>query len=1163
MKFTSGSRSAFPGFVDSICRDLPSAFIALLCLVIPLESIAEVLTEHPRLYFTAQRTQNFSQTFTWACSTGTLNEVRRHSSIAAACSSLDACWPESAPHSKPSLVFDVAAFMEFAYPSRGAGVCRTFNGAQSKGAVIAHKCSPGFDFNDATGLCEKGQPDPCDADARTNAPVQLTTGSKSIREVDFETSGHSLLRFERNWNSQNKRWEFSYGQRLLETTNSHRHFVRIYQPSGWDVTFSETNGIWSPEARVKETLTVDGSNWLYTMSSGDKEWYNASGRLIRTLNTDGRGLNISYPDTTTAVITDDYGIALTLGLDASGRIVTLTDPGGAVHEYAYNAGGNLEFVTFPADGSNPDPIRQYHYEDSVDSALVTKITDENGDIHKRIAYAGSTSRRVTSSGLSDGSVGQSTFSYTNINDIYDPRVTVTNALGKQTVYHFKSYYGSDVVTRIEGADQPAIGCLADVRSKEYYPENGWLKYKTDKAGNRTYYEYFTDWPRRGLLKKRIEGEGSAEARTFTLKYFATRQIEEEILEGVRQTDYTYHPNGKLHTRTETDLTGLADVATRTWTTTYTYHNPGTDTQVAIMAVNGPRTDGVPDITVTEFSPEGYLVNTTNALGQVTQYLNHNGRGQPGRVIDANNIVTDMTYTARGWLNTITQDVGGLNALTDMDYDNVGQLTGITLPDGVHVEFKFDAAHRLYETGNDLGEVIQYVLDAAGNQDEILYRNAGGNVVQNVEYDFDGLSRVWKEFGSYGQQTDYTYDEKDHLTAITATRLAGNLVTEQEFDAQNRMVRVIDAGNEAVSIVYDAEDRVERVTDQRGLVTDYVYDGFGDLQQLVSPDTGTTQYNYDVAGNRTRQTDARGVVTNYTYDALNRLSTVKYPAEPAKNISYNYDNHGNAYFTCRTCNGRLSILQDSSGSTLYFYDALGRMDVRINVVNVPGGSPVGLTTDFDFNTAGRLEQITYPNGQVVKYGFDAAGQVNAVRYKSQAPTDPLKNLATGITYQPFGPMKGATYGNNLKLTRVYDLDGRLDTQAVTGVQSLDYGYDLVNNIEAIDNLIDDSRDETYDYDNLNRLEAATGKYGDVYYDYDAVGNREGRVIVRGSTVIWEDHQIDPDSNRLDQIDILDGTTQKTREFEYDDAGNLIEEKRADGTYRKPVYDATNRMKSVSP
>jgi hypothetical protein len=73
----------------------------------------------------------------------------------------------------------------------------------------------------------------------------------------------------------------------------------------------------------------------------------------------------------------------------------------------------------------------------------------------------------------------------------------------------------------------------------------------------------------------------------------------------------------------------------------------------------------------------------------------------------------------------------------------------------------------------------------------------------------------------------------------------------------------------------------------------------------------------------------------------------------------------------------------------------------------------------------------------------------------------------------------------------------------------------------------------------------------------------RTIIRGSTTIVEDHKIDPNSNRLDQIDISDGTTNTTREFDYDDVGNITEEKRGGAVHMTPHYDATNRMDSVSP
>ena len=172
-----------------------------------------------------------------------------------------------------------------------------------------------------------------------------------------------------------------------------------------------------------------------------------------------------------------------------------------------------------------------------------------------------------------------------------------------------------------------------------------------------------------------------------------------------------------------------------------------------MVEDGPRSSPVNDVTTTEYSQSGYLTKVTNGMGHETRYENHNGRGQPGRIIDANNVITDITYTARGWIDIITQDVNGENAVTDFDYDDVGQLESVTLADGVNMTFEFDDGHRLRATQNGLSERIEYALDAAGNQDYISYWDSQGNEVQSIDYDFDGLSRLWKEIGSYGQQSN--------------------------------------------------------------------------------------------------------------------------------------------------------------------------------------------------------------------------------------------------------------------------------------------------------------------------------------------------------------------------------------------------------------------------
>jgi YD repeat-containing protein len=553
------------------------------------------------------------------------------------------------------------------------------------GRIKSKTCSPPKIFNPITLECKEPKPDPCDGIGPN--PVGFTTGNKSINEQDFSSTNDLGLKFTRSWQSQYRQWVFSYRQHLSRLSEF-PYYVTVQRESGQESQFGEEGGVWSTLPISRDTLTPAGLGWLYTLSSGEKQWFDSDGNLTRILRADGSGVTVLYPDENTVEVKDDYVNEIVLTLDSDGKVITMVDPDGASYKYGY-LGDNLQYVGYPDDtpgttGPNPfgedNPFRAYHYT----GELVTAISDENGVLYKTITY--DDDGRADSSGLSDGSIGNNTYDYTNLTDTADPRVTETNPLGKSTVYHMSEHHGVFLVREVEGNAHVSTGCLADVRSKTYYPE-GWLQSSFDKAGNETYYEYYTDTDRYGLTSKRVEGKNSTQARTFEFDWYSGSRLQkQEKLLGVKQTDYTYYANGKLHTHTETDLTGLADVATRTWTSTYSYHDPGTDTQVATISVDGPRLPPVTDITTTYYSRQGYKIRVTNALNQDTEYRFHNGRGQPQEIEDPNGIITSLEYHPRGWLDKITQDVGGRNAVTDLHYDKVGQLTGVTLADGVYTEF---------------------------------------------------------------------------------------------------------------------------------------------------------------------------------------------------------------------------------------------------------------------------------------------------------------------------------------------------------------------------------------------------------------------------------------------------------------------------------------------
>lgn len=565
------------------------------------------------------------------------------------------------------------------------------------------------------------------------------------------------------------------------------------------------------------------------------------------------------------------------------------------------------------------------------------------------------------------------------------------------------------------------------------------------------------------------------------------------------------------------------------TTTYTYHPSGTNGAGLVATMDGPRT-GSGDTTSYAYDAEGNLQTIVDALNHTTQLLDYNGRRQPGRVVDENGVETLLAYNSRGWLETITvKDPGGspaLDATTTLAYDEAGLITRITQPNNAYFEFVYDDAQRVKAITNNLNERIEYTMNAAGQRTPEVIRDSGGTIVKSRTRLFNQLDQLVADIGDALQETQYGYDNNGDIDSVTDGRLN---TTSFELDALSRLKTQTDPTTDTVQFTYDSQDRVETVTDQRGLVTTYNYDAFGNLISLDSPDTGLTIYAYDNAGNRIHQTDARGVVTNYTYDMLNRLTNVNYPTAPGEDVSYTYDNGG----FCILCEGRLNRIDDSSGFTAYIYDHRGNVVITAN--NILGNS---YSVFYTYDIADNVTGITYPSGRVVNYTLDVLGRVSGIT--TDVGSSP-GTVVSGVTYLPFGPVTGFTYGNGLQQTMDYDTDYRVDniTTGVAGnVQDAGYDYDPANNITEITDALDPGNDQTFDYDALNRLSSAIGRYGALGYTYDGVGNRLERTVDEGNGVVTETYALDASSNRLLTVTT---STNQTRTFTYTDNGNVKSDK----------------------
>jgi YD repeat-containing protein len=140
------------------------------------------------------------------------------------------------------------------------------------------------------------------------------------------------------------------------------------------------------------------------------------------------------------------------------------------------------------------------------------------------------------------------------------------------------------------------------------------------------------------------------------------------------------------------------------------------------------------------------VTVKGAGGQsiTTTYNEYDRAGRVLKTTDANDLVTTMSYTPRGWLKSTNQ--GGL--LTQYDYWPTGLLKKATQPDGSYLYYIYDDAHRLTDVtdkvdtaGNPTGNKVHYTLDNAGNRQGEDVRDASGTLTRNITRTYDALNRL--------------------------------------------------------------------------------------------------------------------------------------------------------------------------------------------------------------------------------------------------------------------------------------------------------------------------------------------------------------------------------------------------------------------------------------
>ena len=895
--------------------------------------------------------------------------------------------------------------------------------------------------------------------------------------------------------------------------------VTVLRPDGASYHFSCKPGTCVSYGQSKIALVMNSSGYVLTAENGDVESYDASGNLQQIVGRDGYTRTLTYNTSSDSdvasvnTVTDSQGRVLSFTYDYNGQLSQLTLPDGTWVKYGYEPLGSLASVGY-ADGSSVG----YKYENANFPRALTAWVDENQQTYATWTYDNTTGA-ATASALA-GNVDTSTLVYSG------NATTLTDNLGAQRTYNFQTIVGG---TRLVSVSGPV--CRDCMGQNMTYDAKGFLKTTQDWNGVTTNYSFDAT----GMLQQKVDGVGTATQRTtnFTwntaLRVPLTRTVSDANNSVVSSSSWVYNSTGQVLARCEIDAsvagsyacaaTGSTPAGVSRWTYAYCSAVDGTQCPIVglLLSVTGPRTDVTSTAHYSYYMSAdesgcgtaggachraGDLYQVTDALGHVSTMVAYDKNGRVVRVRDTNGVLTDSTYHARGWLltRTVRANADGTpsanDATTQIGYTPYGAVASVKDPDGVQVTYTYDAAHRLTDITDALGNRIHYTLDGAGNKTKEETFDASNTLRRSLARSYntlgqltgikDGLNRT-----VFDASFSDSYDANGNL--IRSADALG-VQRKQGYDALNRLVSTLDnyngtdtaTQNTQSVFAYGPRDELQGVSDPDGLNTTYDYDGLGNATAVHSPDTGTSSFVYDAAGNRIQATDARNVVSHSTYDALNRLTATTYPTS-AENVSYRYDEADSVTGCVGSYPvGRLTSVVETAVTTVYCYDARGNVVTKRQTQ----GTNVDKVS-YTYTMADRLASIGAPDGTATQYGRDGAGRINAVTVLTPgAGGAGAGNVVTNVSYLPFGPILSYTLGNGQTITRTYDANYAV-TDVVSPALSLHFARDAMGNITALGNASGaNPAIETYSYDPLYRLTGLKDAQGQAIeaYTYNKTGDR---------------------------------------------------------------------------
>jgi YD repeat-containing protein len=449
---------------------------------------------------------------------------------------------------------------------------------------------------------------------------KLTTADRTVFILDDSAGVQSIT--DRNGNavtfSPNAVVQSS-GQQITVSRDSQGRITTITDPMGGQITYGYD--FYGDLVSVTDQLgnvtryTYDSDHRLLEIFDplgrrGTRSEYDASGRLIATVDAQGNRVDFAHDLTNRQeVTTDQRGNVTVRTYDARGNVLSITNALGQTTKFTYDDQGNQRTVTDPLGNTT------------------TSVYDDRHNVLQRIDPLGDT---VSATYNARGQLLTATDARGNTTtNAYDDRgnlLTITDPLGHVTSFTYDAYGG--VLTKTDAAGEI---------TQFGYDRHGNLTSQTDPMGNTVTFTYDANGHQLTASRTRTDASGNKVVATTTSVYDPAGHVIKNIDEYGNVTTNTYTSFGALASTTNVNGAKI----------TYQYDVRGFQTATVYA-------DGT--FTATTYDAAGNRTSAQDKLGKQIQYTYDALNRVQTETTSGGNTITHV-YDAAG-RQTATIDAAG-------------------------------------------------------------------------------------------------------------------------------------------------------------------------------------------------------------------------------------------------------------------------------------------------------------------------------------------------------------------------------------------------------------------------------------------------------------------------------------------------------------------------